>query len=86
MAFAINHHMLRFQVPVYNQVLMHVLNRADNLCSIKVHIVSDAKLVGPDPAQQVAAPDKIHLDVDVLLVVEGRVCSDKERAIVAIFG
>ena len=77
--------MLWLQVSVDNQVLVQVLERADNLGRVKRHVVSDSELVAADSTQQVAPTDKVHLDVDVLLIVEGRVGTDDIWAIVAIF-
>ena len=70
MTLIVDHDMLRLQVAVDDHIGVQVFKRAKHLCRIELHIVLDSELVRLDPAEDITARNKVHLDVDGLLIVK----------------
>jgi len=61
-----------------------VLDGADDFSSVKAHIILYWQLVAANATKQIAASHEVHLNVNVQLIMEGRVGSDDERAVVTL--
>ena len=85
MTFVINHHMLRLKISEDNQLAMKVLKCANDLCCIELHITLDFEFVDPQPTHQITTLDHLHLYVDILLILERRVCLYQEWIVVLLF-
>ena len=78
MALIVNHDMLWLQIAVDDQVVVEVLEGAQHLSRVELHVVLDSDLVGPDSIEQVTSAHEVHQDVDVLGVLVGGVRLDDE--------
>ena len=78
MALIVDHDMLWLQIAVDYQVVMEVLEGAQHLSRVELHIVLDSDLVGPDSIKQVTSAHEVHQDVNVLSVLVSGVRLDDE--------
>lgn len=47
------HHVLRLEVTINDVMLVEMLDRTDDLCNVKVHIVLHSQLIGTYTAEKV---------------------------------
>ena len=59
-----------------------MLERAENLSRVELHVVLDSDLIGSDPTEQVTPLDEVHLNVDTLRILKRRVGPHNEMALI----
>lgn len=57
MTLTVYHNILRFEISIDDQVVVQVLESADDLSCVKLHIIFHLELVSPDPIDEVTASD-----------------------------